>query len=278
MSPDRRKEEAATIFDEDESRKPENEMRTPTEDERMTTFAKAIAAACEKETLESCSFHLSTCHSCGCPSFQQPCALCGFYPMGERDWRAKGEKIPKERFVAIAEKAGGVAAWYCSSLRRTVAHSKSPKFREAVERLIEAVKTIPNAPTAAEIWKTVVEDGKTVSQGRREDGIHWSAIRELRRFCENVDAGDEAAFASATAKTIPTIVETIREGRLLEAAAALRDIAAEARTLPSGRLNGNLSAAIAGLDRFQEKPPAPKIDEPREGGSRRETTGNRNAR
>jgi hypothetical protein len=99
-----------------------------------------------------CSFHLGRCH-CGAPVWQQPCPICRYYPAnGSTGTTAAPNSCTKERYVALAERHGGIAAWYFAGYRNTGAYAKQPGFARMIDELVEDAKTWTDVPSAAEIW------------------------------------------------------------------------------------------------------------------------------
>ena len=84
-------------------------------------------------------FHLSPCGGCGMPTWQQPCPVCGYYPMGnvsEEQERCRPYQ-DKGRWLRLVKRHGSIAAWYWAGRKRTVAWSSNWSFREETEALIE---------------------------------------------------------------------------------------------------------------------------------------------
>jgi hypothetical protein len=102
-----------------------------------------------------CPFHLSRCY-CGAPTWQQPCPSCGFYPMyGSTGTSCARDSATRERFIATAERYGGVAAWYFAGYRRTVAYGKDPRFAAKIDRLVASARTWDGVPTPGDVWDQV---------------------------------------------------------------------------------------------------------------------------
>lgn len=115
----------------------------------------AYDAAFQEQKAErgyGCPFHLSICW-CSAVTFMQPCEICDYYPM----YGATNSSLPRngctrERFVAIVERQGGVAAWYFASFRRVVAYKPFSTFKAKIDALVEDAKTWEGVPTPAEVW------------------------------------------------------------------------------------------------------------------------------
>lgn len=86
-------------------------------------LVERIAREAERVTLRESPFHLDPCGGCGAPSFQQPCLVCGFYPMGSNKGHWSPKVCSREHFVAhVARSApegrGNLATWYVSHYNR----------------------------------------------------------------------------------------------------------------------------------------------------------------
>jgi len=103
-------------------------------------------------------FHLTPCGGCGQPSFQQPCPLCGYYPMGndpaERE-RCSGPT--REDWLRMVR--GNVALWYVSRGRRTLSWKTDSMFRESIERLEDEARAMKQ-PSPEEIYDAVMSEVK----------------------------------------------------------------------------------------------------------------------
>jgi hypothetical protein len=107
------------------------------------------------------NFHLSPCGGCGQPVWQQPCPLCGYYPMGsdprERE-RCQKMDVTRDDWLRYAKRAGDVAQWYLEGFTRTVAWSKcEPGFRDKVCALIEQAKDL-GLSDDAEVYEAAMAD------------------------------------------------------------------------------------------------------------------------
>ncbi len=101
-------------------------------------------------------FHLTRCE-CGAPCFQQPCSICGFYPMGDYAKQAArvAGKGTRERFVDSVEDHPNIGVWFVMGRYvGTVAWKQDPDFRVEIEALTESIaaQVEPPWPSAAEIY------------------------------------------------------------------------------------------------------------------------------
>lgn len=66
------------------------------------------------------SFHLQKCY-CGCPMWQQPCMICGYYPMYGDPGSSMGKgECSKEMFCNAVNRAGGILEFYLKSFMRCI--------------------------------------------------------------------------------------------------------------------------------------------------------------
>jgi hypothetical protein len=104
-------------------------------DEPLT---QTVALVCDLGGELSQYFHLTPC-ACGQPVWQQPCPLCGYYPMGndpqERE-RCASMGLTREHWLAAVARHGNIGAWYFASYKTTVAW-KDLEFRTKILEIIE---------------------------------------------------------------------------------------------------------------------------------------------
>lgn len=112
-------------------------------------------------------FHLTPCGGCGQPVWQQPCPLCGYYPMGndpaERK-RCRNMGVEKVDWLRYVVRHGGLAQWYISGYKRTVAwRDFEPGFRDKIERLLDQSKAL-ELPDAIDVYNAVMATWKNASR------------------------------------------------------------------------------------------------------------------
>jgi len=138
-----------------------------------------VARMMDRIMLARSGFHLSACGGCGAPSFQQPCPLCGFYPMGEDKGTWSPRTAGYEAFAAAVERSGpggqdgNIATWVLSSY----GPSRLPvDFFAALRQA-----AFMDVPSARECWDTVVTLRTAMQRQQAEaDVLHgWTAAREL---------------------------------------------------------------------------------------------------
>lgn len=78
------------------------------------------------------NFHLTPCGGCGCPMWQQPCLICGFYPYGSKVTGAAAQSnrpsqlnnepwvCSKEEWTKAVNGRGGIVQFYLSCYHKCV--------------------------------------------------------------------------------------------------------------------------------------------------------------
>lgn len=213
-------------------------------------FAKsAIETVAELEEsllLTESHLHLNRCGGCGGPAYQQPCAICNYYPMGSD----KGYYSPKvatfDHFNAAVErsgpggKGGNFATWYFRTSWSNVTLLKH-RVEAAVEQAAELAM-----PSTRVFWNTVVVDKLSVHRNAAPNHIHlaWSGMFELRRLLDDENILPHkykeirealTSWVAAVHSTEPSaIAESIERGRDI--------MRTHARLFPSGNASSALRA------------------------------------
>jgi len=92
-------------------------------------------------------FHLSPCF-CGAPVWQQPCPICGYYPMyGETNSGMDKGECTVELYAKAVKCAGGILEWYLKSYMSCVDPQKH--LLDAAREQAEGIEW----PTGEEIWE-----------------------------------------------------------------------------------------------------------------------------
>ena len=107
-------------------------------DRAIERAIETVARLYERSVLSHSPLHLAACGGCGGPSFQQPCPLCNFYPMGsdKGQWhpRTASRQFFCDRVAASAsDGAGNLATWVLFASRKTVAYAQSYAFRQRLD-------------------------------------------------------------------------------------------------------------------------------------------------
>ena len=143
-------------------------------DTERLPFVAAVRSLYQETMGRECPFHLAPCGQCGGPSFQQPCSLCGYYPMGVRAKKPERPWMSCEAFErvidrsGIDQKGGNIATWYARTFERSVAHRESLHYREEVSDFVLKAQRMEGLPTAREIYDLVAVQEKSLMAPREE--------------------------------------------------------------------------------------------------------------
>jgi hypothetical protein len=138
----------------------------------QTPFIASVRKLYEDSLGLESPFHLSPCGQCGGPSFQQPCPLCGYYPMGIFAKKTDKPTISCAGFEraidrsGVGRKDGNVATWLAREQMRTVAYIEKQSYRNKVDAMLVAAQSLEGLPSAAEIYDLVAVRGKSLSAAR----------------------------------------------------------------------------------------------------------------
>lgn len=128
--------------------------------QRVRDAYDRVFAAEKAERGYGCPFHLSLCW-CGAPTWQQPDPTCGYYPQyGESNSSLPRNGCTRERFVALAERNGGMAVWYFSHFRRVVAYRPGTTYQMKIDGLVEDAKTWEDVPSPEVVWDVLHAAGR----------------------------------------------------------------------------------------------------------------------
>ncbi len=218
-----------------------------TDIEKLKDGIEAVARFDEKKFGHRSPFHLSACGGCGCPSFQQPCKLCGYYPMGMDKGTWSPKEATREMFCSMVERSGPggrdgtIATWHAVSNKK--------KF-ETRDDVAEAAADI-DVPTAAEYWDAVVVQDIGIHRDTPETFAWraWTAVGDIGQLARGEFSG------SAPSRRSPQIfaaidgwVDALHSGdrsAIHDSLEALRDVAGSMRyEYPR---NGNIISAIGYL-------------------------------
>jgi len=149
--------------------------------------AERIGRVYETEMLRRSYFHLNPCGGCGCPSFGQPCAVCGHYPRGERptpvttSLEERADRFRRSVLASAPEGKGNIATWYFKNLRKTVAYEKSPSFRQKADLLFTKGTWMGALPDPDAVFRHVVVDGHNIGRPHPsvEAGLLWRVMDEI---------------------------------------------------------------------------------------------------
>jgi hypothetical protein len=135
---------------------------------RILSDIAAIRALSQQHLDRQSYFHLGPCGGCGAPSFQQPCALCGFYPMGETVVEPESPRFTCDQFEKTVRQSGYVrgegnlATWHARAFEKTVAFREQTTYANMVGRFVAAAQCQKMAATPAEIYQAVAIERRTL--------------------------------------------------------------------------------------------------------------------
>jgi hypothetical protein len=194
--------------------------------------------------LQRSNVHINRCGGCGGPAYQQPCALCNFYPMGQD----KGDYSPKvatlEHFKSAVERSGlpgsppNLATWY---------------FKSRFERVSVLKHLVPDAvsaaaklemPSAEIVWSLVVDQERSLNRDRPPLHIQygWDAVDGLNhlRTLRQMDT----KLSERIGRAVEAWVEAAHGGDLDETVNALDEVGLLLRNHTVHIDNGNRRAAL----------------------------------
>jgi hypothetical protein len=226
---------------------------------RAETAVEEIGRFADRAMLRRSPFHLSACGGCGCPSFQQPCSLCSYWPSGSQKGTWSPKTATREQFVAMVERSGPgggggtIATWHARSRFTSVAWSPSTA-KEMSERAAEAASKL-DVPSADEIWDVVVDDGTSLDR-RYDDAATirgWSGVEELRSVAGNSGNSASPRILVGIDDKVRAWIAAVHSDDRPAMSDAIRDVVATARNLRGVVASpGNLEMAIRDLEASSE--------------------------
>ena len=225
-----------------------------------TTVADAverIAQLSERSFLARSPLHLARCGGCGGPSFQQPCPLCSYYPMGadKGTWhpvRASREYFCEKVAASAPSGAGNVATWVLRQATRSVAYREDLSFRRVADAALAQAAELP-VPDAGLVFDLVSGMEIPVHRERapHDSGSFWEVVDILRR---RSGAEDRSAGISEA-------IDDLHAGDFAGACSTLRD-AVERRMLDEGA-SQHLRRALETLERIRPREESAESAAPR---------------
>lgn len=219
-------------------------------DPRTAVFeaVEGIARLYERSMLTRSPLHLSACGGCGGPSFQQPCPLCSFYPMGNDKGQWHPHTASREYFcekVAGCAPAGtgNLATWVLAEKKRTVAYRDDPSFRRRLDETL-AVAAGMDLPPPGKVFDLVVGAKVSVARERIQ--------RDLWSFWEVVDAIRLQPGLEDRSEAAAEAVGDMHAGDFDGACAKLRALVAEEADRDRSSRH-DLRGALETLDRISPR-------------------------
>lgn len=217
-----------------------------------------IAQLSERSFLSRSPLHLARCGGCAGPSFQQPCPLCSFYPMGadKGSWhpaRASREFFCEKVAASAPGGAGNLATWVMAQANRSVAYREVPRFRLMAEDASAHASAL-DMPDAGLVYDLVATGGISVRRERpaRDANAFWGVVAAIR----------SSPAWEAEMSRIGAAVDDLHVGAFDDACARIREVLQEAMH-QDGRPSHELSRALATLDRIAPLEDAAPRPQPR---------------
>lgn len=206
-------------------------------------------------------FHLSKCGGCGCPAFQQPCLMCGFYPMGIHKGHWSPKEATKEMFCSMVERSGPggadgtIATWHASY--------EAQGFRRDVEDAAREASEL-DVPSASEYWDAVSVNDMSVHRPIHPNAGVWDAIHEITSYVLRDDTGQLAREARSAREAIELWADAYAEEDLEATLAVIDDLRRAALdSIGRARGAGNLRHAVEILDKVKNRIDAEMGSRPR---------------
>jgi hypothetical protein len=178
----------------------------------------------EHFVLRRSNLTINRCGGCGGPAYQQPCAICNFYPMGEN----KGNYSPKvatlDHFTSAVERsapagtASNLATWFFKSKfeRITVMRHLVP------DMIAEAAKL--DMPSAETVWGILVNEDRSLK--RELPALHiqfgWEGIDGLNYLRTHRQM--DTKLAERIGKAVEGWVKVVHDDDLNATASALNEV------------------------------------------------------
>jgi hypothetical protein len=219
-----------------------------TEIENLIDGVEAVGRFDEQRHGRHSPFHLTACGGCGCPAFQQPCSLCGYYPMGADKGYYSPKEATREMFCTMVDRSGPggrdgtIATW----------HAVARKRRYEDKNTVALAASEIELPTAAEYWDAVVLQDARLHRKTPERFASraWTAIDDIGQlamggFCGVQPSMQSTQIFAAIRGWVEALHSEDRE-EIRSSFSKLRQVVGIMRYEYSG--NGNMRSAIRNLD------------------------------
>jgi hypothetical protein len=210
----------------------------------------------EHFTLRRANVTISRCGGCGGPAYQQPCAICNFYPMGED----KGHYSPKvatfDHFKFAIERSApsgmrsNLATWYFKTRFERVAVMK-----DQVPEMIAKASQLDNMPMADIVWRIVVDEERSLSRERPPLHIQygWDAVDGLNHLRTHRQM--DTKLSGRIGQAVEAWVQAAHGDDLDATVSALDEVGLLLRNHTAHIMNGNRLAALKASDQAVDNLP-----------------------
>lgn len=199
---------------------------------------------------------IDRCGGCGGPAYQQPCAICNFYPMGENKGIYSPEIATLEDFISSISRCAlpgtqpNLATWYFTSKFQRV-----PALRHAMPEMVaEAAKL--DMPSAETIWNLVVNEERSLRRERPPLHIQygWDAVDGLNylRSHRNMDT----KLAERIGRAVETWVQAAHSEDLDATTSAMNEVGLLLRNHTAHIANGNRLIALKAISEAVDNLPS----------------------
>lgn len=172
--------------------------------QKLFDMVERIARSVDLVRLTRSPFHLARCGGCGGPAWQQPCALCGHYPMGRPDPRPA---CSKDRFVAVVRGSapngeGNVATWALKHILK--------------DRMPEGVSAWEGLPSPETVFDAIATENRVATRQRvdRVTEKAWSIAFEIGAAIERLPEVQAVPLAMDFRRKVGGIVADIHAGEV----------------------------------------------------------------
>ncbi len=156
----------------------------------------AIARMSERRSLTRSPFHLAPCGGCGGPSFQQPCPLCAYYPMGDDRGTWHPETVTREYFCSVIDRSGdhrsggNLATWFVRNLEKSakgMAKSDRQTVVEGLRPMLQEAQAMRGLLSPAQTFELVSERRLTLVRPIDDGHLHhWRVLQDCRGLMRDV--------------------------------------------------------------------------------------------
>lgn len=211
----------------------------------------------EHFTLRRSNIHINCCGGCGGPAYQQPCAICNFYPMGD-DNRSYFPKVATfEHFGSSLRRSAPVGAdanlatWYFKTKFERVTVMKGH-----VPEMIAQASKLDNMPSAETVWRIVVDEERSLRRARPPLHVQygWDAIDGLNHLLTHRQM--DTKLATRIGKAVETWVQAVHSDDLDATVSALDEVGLILRNHTAHIVTGNRTVALKAAEEAVENLPS----------------------
>ena len=212
--------------------------------------------------LRRSNINITRCGGCGGPAYQQPCALCNFYPMGTDRGTYSPKVATLDYFKSAVELSGSpgtspnLATWYFKSKFQRI-----PVLNHMVSEAVSEAATL-EMPTPKVIWDLVVNQDLSITRERPPLHIKygWDAVDGLNHL--RTSRKMDSKLSERIGMAIETWVKAAHCDDLDATVDALDEVGLLLRNHTAHIANGNRSAALKAIRDAVDNLPTPHAPTP----------------